>query len=431
MCGSGGGPGNQRHHVVARLKLRGAVRLVGPRGSRSRRSSPDLDTAGARYAGDLVEILRQLQPAPSIRVLELPGLTRTEKNGADIEQWLEGLPDTWEPDQIREELLSLATRAPDSTQPTRAELGLVCFEEIEVEPIDWLWPERILRGSFTLLAGEGEIGKSFLTLDLIARISTGRPFPDQAEATLEPSHCIFVTAEDRLGMTIKPRLLALGADCSKVHTITTGLDSKGKPLAFTIADIGRLDKIMAVQPGIVMIVIDPIAAFLGRVDENKNAELRSLLGPLSDFADRHNVAIVGITHFGKTPSTKPSAKILGSVAYSNASRAAWCVIADPNNPDRRLMLRVKNNLSADKTGMAFTIKDGRVVWELEPVKLSASDVLAESASPKRAEKAEAKKEPIIAGIRRVLANGPMKGDDVKAELAEEGFGKNKVLGVER
>lgn len=52
---------------------------------------------------------------------------------------------------------------------------------------------------------------------------------------MSPVHVIYQTAEDGLGDTIKPRLLAAGADCSKVMVI----DDSDQPL--TMADV-RLEE---------------------------------------------------------------------------------------------------------------------------------------------------------------------------------------------
>lgn len=35
----------------------------------------------------------------------------------------------------------------------------------------WLWPERVALGSLTLVVGDPGIGKSYLTLDMAARVS--------------------------------------------------------------------------------------------------------------------------------------------------------------------------------------------------------------------------------------------------------------------
>ena len=399
---------------------------------------PDADDAGSVYADTVATILWQLDPATTIRRLDLPGLG--PKSGDDFEQWQESQPDQFTQNQVVASLQELIARTPklerettvDPNEPTNEELGLVTFSDIPDEPIDWLWDNRFLRGAITLIAGEGEIGKSFLTLDLIARITTGRPFPDQIEPEKGPADCIYITAEDRHGMVIGPRLREAGADLTRVHTIKTGKDKNGKPLPFTIEDIARLEHVMKRKPRTAMIVIDPIASFLGRADENKNAELRRVLGPLSDFAGETNVSIVCIAHFNKSTSGNPASRIIGSVAWINVARSAWCVVADPENDERRLFLRIKNNLSGLKTGLAYTIveqesKQCKVVWELEPVHMKAADILNQGGNAKKTEKAEVKREKILEVVRTaIIATGLArnKSDDIFAAIKPQGVSRS-------
>jgi putative DNA primase/helicase len=44
--------------------------------------------------------------------------------------------------------------------------------------VNWLWPLRLGKGRVSIFDGDPELGKSLVTLDLCARVSTGRAFPD-------------------------------------------------------------------------------------------------------------------------------------------------------------------------------------------------------------------------------------------------------------
>ena len=385
---------------------------------------PDANNAGEKYARDVEAILRQLDPQARTKIVRLPGLL--PGSGDDIEQWIDSLGDTIEPDGIAAKLREIIATTPipdvlpsaDPNLPTREMLGLKCITEIEEQEIDWLWPDRFLMGSLNLIVGEGDVGKSFLTLDMIARITTGRPFPDQVEPQFPPARCIFITGEDRVGMAIRPRLRALGADQSKVFVVGMGKDEKGKPKDFTIKDVAWLDQIMAHEPDVKVIVIDPITSFYGPgVDENSNTDVRSILKPFGDFAERHNVAIIAISHFGKGQSGKPAAKILGSVALPNVARAVWCVVADQENRERRLMLRVKLNLSGKDTGLAYRITpELKIEWEPEAIETRAADAVADTGGSKREEKKEAKKRNLILDACKFLSNGRMKSDEMYSDL---------------
>ena len=72
-------------------------------------------------------------------------------------------------DPLPEEQTAIGQAAPS--------VKLVRLADVVAEPVRWLWPGRIARGKVTLLAGDPGLGKSFLALDVAARVSTGAPGP--------------------------------------------------------------------------------------------------------------------------------------------------------------------------------------------------------------------------------------------------------------
>ena len=91
-------------------------------------------------------------------------------------------------------------------------------------------------------------------------------------------------------------------------------------------------------------VIDPVSSYLGKTDSHKNSEVRDLLEPLSELADRMRVAILSVTHFSKTGShntTKALHRFIGSIAFTGAARAAFAVIEDAEHEGRRLFFARK------------------------------------------------------------------------------------------
>src|SRR6185295_12976207 len=54
--------------------------------------------------------------------------------------------------------------------------------------VDWLWDQVIPLGSLTLIAGPPGLGKSLLSLDLAARLSTNAPLPTSPHITSAPPH---------------------------------------------------------------------------------------------------------------------------------------------------------------------------------------------------------------------------------------------------
>ncbi len=50
--------------------------------------------------------------------------------------------------------------------------------DVAAEPVEWLWEGRVAVGKMTLFAGEPDRGKSFVTVDVAARVTTGATWPD-------------------------------------------------------------------------------------------------------------------------------------------------------------------------------------------------------------------------------------------------------------
>lgn len=98
------------------------------------------------------------------------------------------------------------------------DLRLISMEEIQAEEVKWLWYPYLPRGKLTIVQGDPGEGKTTFVLAVIAALTCGEALPETEQA-LEPINVIYQTAEDGLADTIKPRLEAAGADCSRVLVI--------------------------------------------------------------------------------------------------------------------------------------------------------------------------------------------------------------------
>jgi hypothetical protein len=401
---------------------------------------PDVGKPGEGYATALLGFLGKLDPAPRVRVLRLPGLT---EDGDDIEQWIAARPGA-SPADLRTELQRLADDLADVTlvgpppgpepstnghgkppEPlTDEQLGLIDMDTVEARAVEWLWKNRIPLGKLTLVAGEMGIGKSFLMLYIACVLSRGAVFPDLPTEPVKAGHTILVGAEDDLEDTVKPRLVAMGANTKRITAVGIGKNPNGTAAYFCIADIDRLEAIMAARPETRLIVIDPITAYLGPVNDHKNAELRAVLMPLAEFAARHRVAIVLVTHFNKGDGRKVMSRVIGSVAYTATARAVWAVALDPEDEARRLFMPVKSNLAIEKSSLAYTITDGAVIWEPLTLDLNANEVVCREGEPKKH-----RRQKVIAWLQETLAGGGMPSGDVIDKARAAGFGKNLVWEV--
>jgi hypothetical protein len=251
--------------------------------------------------------------------------------------------------------------------------------------VDFLWPGRIPLGKMTTFAGVGGIGKTFVLCDIAARVTGGLAWPDGDGESPEPGQVLFLSGEDDPDDTLVPRLIECGADLDRVCFLRADVQDR-----FTLADLDTLDRALReTGAGVRFVVMDPPTSFLAGVDDHKNAELRSLLSPLKTWTAKHRLSLVFNTHVNKGTAGKVEAmmRVMGSVAWVNAVRAAHMFARDPEDIDRVFFVPMKMNNAAMKKGLAYRIAPladsrAKVEW-LGDVDLSADEAVSQAGKQPR------------------------------------------------
>jgi hypothetical protein len=193
-----------------------------------------------------------------------------------------------------------------------------------------------------------------------------------------------IYCEDDAADTVVPRLLAAQADLTRVHEVR-GVQAGEKVTPFSLAHFQLLEQELERRPGVRLVVIDPAGGFIGRagVDDHRDSELRTLLEPLAELAARRDVTILLIKHLNKSASAKAVDKVSGSVGYINTVRAAFLLIPDKDDPDQKLLLPIKGNLSRRPKGVGFRLVE--LLADERDVVLSGYEHLADGDRAKLAE----------------------------------------------
>ena len=317
--------------------------------------------------------------------------------------------------------ISAVALPPLSSQPEKLLRRLISHRASDLKPekLVWVWPGRIPEGKLVLLGGPPGLGKSQLTAFISAVVSSGGTWPCGEGSTL-PGDVIFMSAEDGIQDTIVPRLMAAGADTSRVHIVAaaTKQDGTGRKTFSLKTDVDLLEG-KAKEIGCVrLIIVDPISAYMGGSDGNGNVETREVLEPLADMANRLRIAVVAVTHLNKGGAGGQSAlnRFAGSIAFVAAARAAFAVIEDSEDSERRLLLQAKNNLGARCNGLAFRLEqriigDGilssNVMFESDHVSQSIDEALTASESRGGSTGQTSSKEDVSDFLAEILASGPV------------------------
>ena len=223
---------------------------------------------------------------------------------------------------------------------------LTDFTEIVAKPVRWAWQDRAALAKITALAGRPKIGKGLLYTHLIAQVTRGE-LPGDLDG---PRNAILVTTEDEPGDTIKPRLMAAGADLSRVSIFQMG--SKDEPVPFRVpqdaAELGR----RVAEKEAALVVIDPLMEFIdGKVDSHKSHPVRQAIAALNQIAREHHCAALVVLHLNKGASTDPLLRHEGSAAFTQVVRGGLMLGHDPDDPDgedgrQRVLAVSSSNLAA-------------------------------------------------------------------------------------
>ena len=292
-------------------------------------------------------------------------------------------------------------------------LKLINMADVEVEEVDWLLYPLIPFGKVTILQGDPGEGKTTAMLHIIACLTKGETLSFvEDEKEYEPICVIYQTAEDGLGDTIKPRLVAAGADCSKVLVIDDSDE------ALTISD-DRLE--MAIEmTGARLVVLDPLQGYLGAgVDMHRANEIRPLMHRLSVLAEKYGCAVILIGHMNKNSMGKVNYRGLGSIDITAAARSVIVCGRIKDEPEMRVLCQIKNSLAPEAQAIAFRLdKKAGFAWCGE-IDITADELMSGDYKVSKVKEAE----DFLKGI---LEEGELPTTEVYNLAGQEGI-KEKTL----
>jgi len=291
---------------------------------------------------------------------------------------------------------------------------LTLYSDVSAVPVNWLWQPYIAIGKITLLQGDPGCGKSTMMMNLIAEMSKGGSTPDGKEFDA-PQRIIYQCSEDGAKDTIKPRLVAAGANCSNIAFIDEEING-----GLTLDDERIREAITEWRPRLV--VIDPIQSYIGNDSDLQIAgRARKLMRRIGMWASTYNCAVVLIGHFNKKESAKDLYRGLGSIDVVAAARSVLQVEKRENDEEIRIVKQVKNSLDSKGADLLFEIRPSTGFrW------LGVSSDPAEgniSTAERVFEKLPKNKHELAAIlIKKALENGAVESMKIRRIMAENSIG---------
>jgi putative DNA primase/helicase len=307
-------------------------------------------------------------------------------------------------------------------KPQLHDLVVVDAASVEPEKVDWLWPGKFALGKLSLLAGQPSTGKTTISHKIISIVTTGGKWPF-SQNHAKQGRAVILTAEDDLADTVIPRLIAAGADRSRIIVIQSVAGDQ--PKSFSLAhDLHQLEGFLQEYPDTRLIVFDPLSAYLGAADSHRESDVRQVLGPVSQLASDRHVAILGIAHLNKNEGHSAMARILGSTGIVAASRSVYMTLSIDG---QLMLLPTKNNLAKheDAGGYIYAIRSATVADGIETSVIEwtgesdlwANEAMQQEAAESRAPKMMEAKE----FLADLLANGPQMQETIEVAAREKGI----------
>lgn len=245
----------------------------------------------------------------------------------------------------------------------------VTLSQIEAREIDWLWHPYIPRSALSIMEGDPDVGKSYLAMHLAALVTVGGKLPDGT--TMERGRVLYITSEDDAGITLRPRIEAMGGNVARVRVLE-GL------LNFNEEGLELIREEMDAKPAD-LVVVDTLFSFLpDGVDLSKPSAVRAQLHALEHVLKPYECAVLLIRHWTKGSKGKAIYRGGGLIDFIGVARTAMAVARHPADPDLRVFAQVKNNIGPRADSLVFQLvkrgKDRPVVEWKGKTDLTADDL---------------------------------------------------------
>jgi len=300
------------------------------------------------------------------RIISLPGLGEKE----DVSNYLDRNPPTKLQTLIDRAFVRRVTERVSMSEVTR----------VQAESVSWLWYGHIPLKKISAWVGPGGVGKSTMLYDVAARVSTGAPWPNGGSA--EKGAVLLIGSEDGIADTIKPRLVAAGADCSMIRTVDGIENPDGSIRSFNLKDDSdRLCRLINLED-VRLVILDPVLAFLGeKVSANYEHEVRPILEHLAGLLEDTRAALVFVMHLNKSEGRSVMNRASGSTAFLNVARVVHFAVERTERSGDYVLAVQKLNLTTAPPALQYRIVSSSddvalIQWGGETRDSNLSEILA-------------------------------------------------------
>lgn len=295
--------------------------------------------------------------------------------------------------------------------------AFIDLSTVTAREIDWLMEPLIPYGMITIMEGDPGVGKSYLAMHIASQVSVGGSLPGAKK--VRRGRVLYLSAEDDLAYTIRPRIDAMGGDPKRIRVQADylSLDEDGLQELF--------DEVRRKPPS--LIIMDPLFAYVpSSQDMYRPNVIRSLLSQLRDIAEYADTAVVVVRHLTKAKRDKAIYQGGGSMDVIGAARSAFLVAEHPDDPEQKIVAHVKHNIAPRGTSWVYElvqeVPEGVPVLKwIGPSQLTIDDLMGSDAGDR-----ETALDTAIDFLREQLKEGPKPVSEIEAQAERRNISKRTI-----
>jgi hypothetical protein len=223
-------------------------------------------------------------------------------------------------------------------------LGIVPMSNFTARGQQELWRGMTPLNTLTNYTGAGGSGKTTLVTHLMSKVTVGELDGDLLGI---PSNVLYCTYENDPNTSMRPKLIAAGADADRFFVL-------GKKHNFKLP--GHLPQLTAQIEAmdIRVLVLDPMMAFMDQKRSvNNYGYVQETLNEVMAECSKLGVTVIGVSHITKGAKDASADSQVGSVAFTTTAR---CVVMVGKTKDGMGVAGVtKVNEGTPYTGWVFNI----------------------------------------------------------------------------
>ena len=241
-----------------------------------------------------------------------------------VDQWILRYRDEYaaDPEGFEHEAVAAARPRADQTGPA-------CLSDIPIQDVKWLVEGLLPMGEVCLLGADGGTGKGIWHAQLVAHVTAGRTSGFFPQPPAQTGKVLIFSGEDDPSKVLKARLMAAGADMSRVMVQTNDdyFAQTGQPLC--IPDEAFAKAVARAEPDLV--IIDPLQSFLpAGVEMASRNQMRTALLPLKALCTKHGCTVLIAMHTNKRSNVSGRARLADSSDIWDIARSVLMMGRDKN-----------------------------------------------------------------------------------------------------